>query len=137
MSFRNKAFSASEGQVFTICSIGIFVITVLCAVFPPLGELLRAGLLWAGAFLFGIPYMLLIFYIIKEAINDLLKATGSDLVIDTEELTKDLKEIFFVDKAEAVIEEKKALRDKKRRQKMTEEEALIQEMIFSEDDDDK
>lgn len=137
MSFKHSAFSPSEGQIFTISAVGIFIITALCAIFPPLGEILRAGLLWAGAFLFGIPYMLVIFYIVKEAINDILKATGSELQIDTDELVRDLKEIFLVDKAEAVLEEKKAIRAEKMKHKEKDEEALLQEMIFMDDDDDR
>ncbi|HIF26631.1 MAG TPA: hypothetical protein EYG18_05885 [Micavibrio sp.] len=137
MSFKNSALSASEGQIFTISSIVIVIITILCAIFPPLGELIRAGLLWAGAFLFGIPYMLLIFYIVKEAINDILKATGSELQIDTDELVRDLKEIFMVDKAEAVLEEKKAIRAEKMKHKEKTEEEMLNEMIFMDEDDDR
>ena len=87
--------------------------------------------------MFGIPYMLLIFYIVKEAINDILKATGSELQIDTDELVRDLKEIFMVDKAEAVLEEKKAIRAEKMKHKEKTEEEMLNEMIFMDEDDDR
>ena len=82
----------------------------------------------------NIPERYVMARLVKEAINDILKATGSELQIDTDELVRDLKEIFLVDKAEAVLEEKKAIRAEKMKHKEKDEEALLQEMIFMDDD---